>query len=75
MRKYTVILLYPDYIADQFGEVFTGHIMADDADSVIPLAAKECLELNDLLDTYPDAIPDFVTIAVYAGHLEPESWG
>jgi hypothetical protein len=40
--KYTVLLLYPDYVADTFGhETYLAHVEAEDTKEAIDLAQQE----------------------------------
>jgi hypothetical protein len=64
MNKYTVVLLYPDYIAAQFGETYLAHVEA----ATVPDAVKAGqLEAQDgYLDLGEHT--DFLPVFVVAGH-------
>lgn len=68
---FTVILLYPLYCADLFGENYLAHVMADNRESAIAVARLQCDELNggncveDLSDLFP--------VAVFDGHISETS--
>ena len=60
MKPYTVVLIYPDYAANQYGEEFwTSHVMADTVADATLAAQLEAIEANK--DDDPDAwAPAFV---------------
>ena len=67
MDKYTVILLYPDYIADEFGkETYTGWVLARTVEEAIAITQREAAQ-----DAGRDceAENDFLAVAVFEGHL------
>jgi len=46
--KYTVLLLYPDYLADNYGEsTCLHHVKASDGKEAVRLARKECVEWQE----------------------------
>jgi hypothetical protein len=78
MKPYTVILLYPDYLPDNYREeTFTAHVSAIDGDAAVRAAQADAVSANtdDDGETRCGDPSDFAVIAVYAGHLEQEPWG
>jgi len=63
MKLYTVILLYPDYDTDNFGQdTYCTHVRAED-----PVAAVHAAR-TEIVSTAEDAEPeDYHVIAVFAG--------
>lgn len=68
MKPYTVLLLYPDYLAVDFGsDTYLAHVLAptvEDAQRIAQVGAVEALQ------TDPDWASDFFVLAVFEGHLE-----
>lgn len=44
---FTIVMLYPDYIANQYGETFTTFVEAEDMDAAIALAQQEAVEAQE----------------------------
>ena len=70
MKPYTVLLLYPDYLADNYGEdTYQAWV---DAQSVTEAASKAQLEAagddNVPVGHTVDDLNDFKVLAVYEGH-------
>ena len=66
MNKYTVVLLYPDYIEDGHGkETYIDFFEADTPEEAAALAMREAGEVNGNIP--PE---DFLPIAVFAGEAE-----
>lgn len=66
-NKYTVTLLYPDYVADNFGQdVYVAHVEADWPGGAISIAREK------VGATVPDVenLEDFHVVSVFEGHLE-----
>ena len=75
MNPYTVILLYPDYMTDNYGqETYLAHVEAPDTATAVAKARKAAMKANPgSIDTPTDL---FVT-ACFAGHhadLCPGGW-
>ena len=77
MKDYTVILLYPDYLAENFGQdTWAGHVQAKNAKAAVakarkkligPWKSKTAADVNgDLVDVSSDP-DDFFLIAVFEG--------
>ena len=78
MKQYTVLLLYPDYIADEFGkETYLAWVTAQNPEQAILEAHKQVV---GRLDNTPDLVldfEDFYPLLVVEGHhsdLTPERW-
>lgn len=70
MKKYTVILIYPDYLADNYGEEFyIAHVEAETTSRALALAQKYAFESNGGAN-FPE---DFALCAIFHGHLEDVS--
>lgn len=41
---FTIVLLYPDYIADYYGETYTTFAEAEDMDAAVALAQQEAVD-------------------------------
>ena len=66
MRKFTVVMLYPDYIAGTYGEeTFLAHVEEDNLQRAIKSAQQEASEAND--NATPD---DFAVIFACFEHVE-----
>jgi len=80
MKKYTVILIYPDYIATRYGEEFyTARVLAKDPEDALREARRQAVvanggSLNPLLGNYIHPV-DFASAAVFEGfhdNVSPE---
>lgn len=63
--KYTVLLLYPDYHADTYGENWCGSVEAPDVIEAVRAAQKQCVADNKAED-YMDP-DDLQPIAIFEG--------
>ena len=73
-KKYTVVLIYPDHVAETYGEEFYGaHVMAKTSEEALKLARAEVLAVNKLSSDENDdnycAPTDFACVRCYRGHL------
>ena len=75
MREYTVLLLYPDYIADEFGkETYIAWVEAGDPEQAVQFAQKDASRHTGWEDGELD---DFHPLMVIKGHvsdLTPDRW-
>lgn len=74
-RPYSVLLLYPDYLADDFGhDTYYAHVMASDPASAVREAQQEAMAANTGPDDEPDAdnADDFHPLLVLEGHHAPK---
>lgn len=70
IKPYTVLMLYPDYLASQYGEeTYLAHVSATDPTLAIKQAQGEAFSENEL-DPGDSDPADFATLAVFPGHLE-----
>jgi hypothetical protein len=66
MKKYTVILLYPDYLRAQHCETYMAHISCvGDAQEAIQVAQRRARHVNSA-----ERAEDFAPVACFKGHLE-----
>jgi hypothetical protein len=65
-KRYTVVLLYPDYMTDSYGtDIFTGWTKAENVEAAAKNVQKQASRSND-----KSAPPeDFAVLLVYLGHL------
>lgn len=68
MNKYTVIILYPDYMQDSGRETFTAHVVAANPDDALSMSRRQACDANS--DQEIDDPTDFALLAVYLGHHE-----
>lgn len=69
--KFTVLLLYPEWVSP-LQESYMAHVEAQDADEAVAFARDEIAQINNLDMTDSDP---FLVLAVYAGHhddIKPE---
>jgi len=73
MKDYTVLLLYPEYLADEYGEeTYLAHVSVNDTTEAIYAARLEAAFEFTTTDeddefTNPD---DFFVLLVCEGHIE-----
>lgn len=77
-KPYSVLLLYPDYIADEFGkETYFAWVEAESPEQAVYAAQRMAWIDNtegedDLL--HPDDFFPLITIQGHHGDLTPEPW-
>lgn len=65
MPKFTVLLLYPDYLASNYGqETYLAHVGAKNPDMAVREAQRRAKEDNKTVDNKDDFFP----LAVFSGH-------
>lgn len=64
IRQYTVLLAYPNYIANDWCETYLGLVKATSVAHAITLAQVECGEGLESLNAYED----LAVVAVFKGH-------
>ena len=71
MRRYSVLLLVPDYAADTFGhDVFYTYVTGGSPREAIAAAQRKAVDTH----AYKDAQPgDFHPLLVTLGHHDPEN--
>lgn len=68
MKKYTVLLLYPDYIAESYGEdTYLGWVVADNPEKALKTARREVMNRQPC--GLRRTAADFFCLAVFEGHL------
>jgi len=71
-KPYTVLLLYPDYMSDSFGqETYLAHVEARDPESAVMEAQQRAVEANtdEEDDWIVEDAEDFYPLFVCEGHL------
>jgi hypothetical protein len=70
-RKYTVLLLYPDYLSDSYGqETFLSHVRAKNVRDAIAQAQSEVMRVNDWDSNVVEDKSHFYPLSVFEGHLK-----
>ena len=74
MKKYTVLLLRPDHVADGFGpDTYLAQVEADSADGAVLAAQKEVTEMDDL-DLSTTEYHPLITIEGWHDDMTPERY-
>ena len=72
MKKYTVLLLRPDYVADGFGtDTYLAQVEADSAEAAVLAAQAEVMALDDI-DLNPGDYHPLITIEGWHDDITPE---
>ncbi len=72
-KKWTVILLYPDYAADDFGgDIYVGWVSRKDPYKAAAIAQKKAWKANDGEEGNIDKPEDMRPIAVIGGYHKLE---
>lgn len=66
VRKYTVLLTYPDYMTDSRSEAYVAWVYARSEEDAVLHARHKAGKQNEM---EPEELTDFAVIAVYDGHL------
>lgn len=72
MKPYTVILMYPDYVADDYGENYLAHVDATDPTEAVKVAQRQAMKENGNEpddDGFDREAAAYAPIAVFDGHL------
>ena len=73
MRRYTVLLLRPEHVADGYGiDTYRAQVAADSADEAVLAAQKEVTELDDL-DLAPNDYYPLITLKGWHDDMTPEA--
>ena len=78
MKKFTVILLRPDYLAadGRFGQdVYVAFVEAENAVVAVVPAQREVFEADTADELDPESRDDYALVLVLPGHVKPELWG
>lgn len=71
--NYTVLLLYPDYMSDQYGhDTYLAHVHAAYVDSAIKAAQKQAVRAQAPMDRKGVNHEDFHPLFVCKGEVEDE---
>lgn len=63
MNQFTVVLLYPDYYTDNYGETWCDTVSAPDPVAAVGVAQKTCAAETDLIINPEDLLP----VSVFEG--------
>ena len=66
--KYSVLLLYPDYMNDDGTETYFAHVEADDVADAVKAAQIGAADANNCA---PETADDFAELITFPGHIEP----
>lgn len=80
MKKFTVILLRPDYLASDdaggFGQdVYVAFVKADNDLKAVEFARDEVFRDDTTDGLEPDDRDDYAVVVVLPGHVKPVLWG
>lgn len=68
VRPYSVLLLRPDYIADDFGwDTYLAHVEAEDVTSAVMIARQSVVAVDG---TMPENTEDYYVLMVCDGHVK-----
>ena len=73
MKPYTVLLLYPDYLNDNYDDTFLAYVKAENPEGAVDVAQRACSNAYSAKDDAEEDRPDpnaFAPLVVFAGHLE-----
>ena len=72
MKKYTVLMVTPDYLSSAYGhDTYMAHVEAVDVDHAQREGQEEAVrEITDPDDTDPSRPEDFFIVFVCEGHIE-----
>jgi hypothetical protein len=74
VKKYTMLLLRPDHVADGFGpDTYLAQVEADSAEGAVLAAQKEVTEMDDL-DLSPTDYHPLITIEGWHDDITPERY-
>ena len=73
MRKYTVLLLRPEHVADGFGpDTYLAQVMAKSPNGAVSAAQKEVAKLDEL-DLKPSDYYPLITMKGWHDDITPEA--
>ena len=80
MKKFTVILLRPDYLASDdaggFGQdVYVAFVNATNAMAAVGRGQREVFKADIADELGPESRCDYAPVLVLPGHVKPELWG
>lgn len=80
MKKFTVILLRPDYLASDdaggFGQdVYVAYVESKHAKAAAAKAQREVFRADTDNELDPGNPDDYAVVVVLPGHVKPELWG
>ena len=66
MKKFTVILLYPDYSTDNYGETWCNTVNAYNCVQAVEVAQRKCAKESTVIESAEDLLP----VSVFEGAHE-----
>lgn len=80
--KYTVLMMYPEYLTDNYGEeTYLAHVVADSVENAMTAAQDQAYQAQLKKEQFSDFEPetdnpeqDFQVVLCVRGHLEDLSW-
>lgn len=74
MKKYTVLLLRPDHVADGFGaDTYLAKVVASSANRAVLAARREVIEVDDL-DLSPKDYHPLITVEGWHDDITPAAY-
>jgi hypothetical protein len=77
-HKFTVILLRPDYMSENYGEdIYVALVEVDDTDCMLALTAakKEVFKADKRDGLEPNDLDDYALCVMFSGHVQPCLFG
>lgn len=76
LKKYTVVLLRPDYIAEPYGiDTYTALVEGEGYDDAIKNAQKEVFKADKRDGMWPSEPDDYALVVMFEGHMTPCLYG
>jgi len=78
LKKFTIVLLRPDYLASNYGidiDTYTAHVEATTPKNAVREARFEVMEADKRGGAGPMSLEDYAVVLSFEGHLEPVVWG
>lgn len=69
-KKYTVLLAYPEHLADHYAESYLAHVMAEGPLKAFDAACEQCIKDAECGEMGDPPGSDLVPIAIFKGWLE-----
>lgn len=73
MKKYTVVVLYPQANRDAYGQTYTAHVEAKNAFAARAIGRLQAWRKQENLDR--GLIKAWLPLLVFEGHINPLAWG
>lgn len=70
MSKFTVVLLRPDYMSDNYGQdIYVAHVEAECATTAYDAAREEVFEADNYDGLEPQSVDDYALCVMFSGHV------